>query len=241
LLILEIRPDAPVSLPADAVVHLLFEDEPALPPSVAEIDARLDGIVSELVATGEAKGKIHETHVIATLRRIPARRVLILGAGKRAELTDERVEHLFGQAAREADHRGWASVVVGTTAIRTGTLPVEACLHAAATGAVVGLARGDLYKTTDRPEPRLESLIFADPEATSAWEAALNVGRAVGEGVNFARELVFQPPGDMTPTVLGERARALARQHGLDATTLDRGALEELGANALLAVARGSA
>jgi len=236
----ETRSGDPDALPGDALVHFFFEGDAELPPPLAQLNEKLDGALSDLISGGEAKGKLHETHLFHTSNRLPTRRVLLVGAGKRDDLAPERVERLFGQAARKANGRGWATLIAGSTTLSAGNLPVEVCLRAAATGAVVALGRGDLYKTGERPEDKLERLILADPEMSEDRKAEAEAGRAVGEGINFARELVYQPPADMTPTILGERARALGERFGFETTILNKRALEELGANALLAVSWGS-
>ncbi|MBV9122515.1 MAG: leucyl aminopeptidase, partial [Planctomycetes bacterium] len=49
-----------------------------------------------------------------------------------------------------------------------------------------------------------------------------------------------EPGNRLTPTLLGERALEMAKAAGLDAEVIDRAKLEEMGAGALLGVARGS-
>jgi leucyl aminopeptidase len=237
----ETRVDSPETAPGDAIVHFLYEGEPELPSALASLDERLGGIIAELIAGEEAKGKLHEATILHSTRQLPTRRVLLLGAGKRAELTPERIGRLFGQAAREADRHGWADLVIGSTALSSGTVSAETAVQSGMTGVVVALARGDLYKTNgDRAKQKLQRVLFAGPES-DRWKSAIEAGQTIGEGVNFARELVYQPPADMTPTLLGNRARALGEELGLETTILDQAALDEMGCGALLAVSKGSA
>jgi leucyl aminopeptidase len=238
LLTVEIRPGDPASLAGDALVQFLFEDDKELTQSLSGLDSRLDGAISELVSSEEVKGKLHEATILHTANRLSTRRLLILGAGKRADFSTERISRLFGQAAREANSRGWATLVIDASAL-SGSVSAEDMIQSGVSGAIIALGRGDLYKTGERPEDKLQTLLLAGPE-TDGWETAANVGQALGEGVNFARELVYQPPADLTPAILGERARALGGELGFETTLLDKKALKELGAGALLAVSRGS-
>jgi leucyl aminopeptidase len=55
-----------------------------------------------------------------------------------------------------------------------------------------------------------------------------------------ARGVQVLPGNDCTPTVIAERARDIAKRHGMDVTILDRAAIVKEGLTALLAVAQGS-
>lgn len=241
LLTLETRPGDTDSLSGDALVHFIFEGESDLPASLAALDESLNGALAELISSEEIKGKLHEATVLHTANRLPTRRVLVIGAGKRGDLTPDKAGRLYGQAAKTANAKGWATLIFGSTALPAGPLSAEETLRAGMTGAVVALGRGDLYKTGDKTEDKLERIVLAGPGQNDGWERAAQAGQAIGEGVNLARELIYQPPADMTPSILGERARALGEQFGFETTILDKAALEELGAHALLAVSRGSA
>ncbi|MCW3836938.1 leucyl aminopeptidase [Sphingomonas canadensis] len=75
-----------------------------------------------------------------------------------------------------------------------------------------------------------------DPAAAASAWAALE---SVAEGVELARDLVNEPPNVLTPPAFVDRLRAL-ESAGLAVTVHDGAALEAMGAEALLAVGRGS-
>src|SRR5690606_32391126 len=65
--------------------------------------------------------------------------------------------------------------------------------------------------------------------------------QAINLGVKLTRDLGNLPPNICQPTYLAERALAMSRQHSqLVVEVLEQQQLEELGAGALLAVAKGS-
>ena len=74
----------------------------------------------------------------------------------------------------------------------------------------------------------------------SATDAALVRGIAIGEGVNFARDLGNLPPNICTPAYLAEQSRALGRSHKLKVSVLERKDMEKLGMGSLLSVSDGS-
>jgi leucyl aminopeptidase len=63
----------------------------------------------------------------------------------------------------------------------------------------------------------------------------------IAESQNAARDLVNEPANRLTPTVLAERARAMAAEQGLECEVLDRDRMQQLGMGSLLGVAMGSA
>ncbi len=65
-------------------------------------------------------------------------------------------------------------------------------------------------------------------------------GVRVAEAVTVARDLVNEPGGTLTPSVLADRALALAEANGLSAQILDKTGIEAAGLGGLLGVNRGS-
>jgi len=64
---------------------------------------------------------------------------------------------------------------------------------------------------------------------------------AIGEGVNFTRQLGNLPANICTPTYLSKQARALGRKHSkLSVSILDEKKMRELGMGSLLSVGHGS-
>src|SRR5204863_7145429 len=65
-------------------------------------------------------------------------------------------------------------------------------------------------------------------------------GRIIGESINFTRDLANEPGGYMTPTIMADRAKKVAKEFGLSFDVLDQKQMEKLGMGSLLGVARGS-
>jgi leucyl aminopeptidase len=101
--------------------------------------------------------------------------------------------------------------------------------------------RFDRLKSKARGQRKnLKRLTFGQLRESKAAGAALERGVAIGEGVNFARDLGNLPPNICTPAYLAEQARALGRTHKLKVTVLDRKDMEKLGMGSLLSVSDGS-
>jgi leucyl aminopeptidase len=102
--------------------------------------------------------------------------------------------------------------------------------------------RFDKYKTRKKEEDDSTSapdFVIGSSHAAAARASAQD-RFAVAEGVEWARNLVNEPPNVLFPVEFAERAKSLEKL-GVEVQTLDEKAMGKLGMNALLAVGRGSA
>ena len=113
-----------------------------------------------------------------------------------------------------------------------------AVAQAVAEGIVLGAYRYTELKSDPEPN-RIVSLLLVG-RGGKRVRTALERGRAIGEAVCLARDLVNQPGGTLTPTVFAARAEELAASRGFSAEVLDRAAVEDHKLGGLLGVNRGS-
>jgi leucyl aminopeptidase len=114
----------------------------------------------------------------------------------------------------------------------------HAVAQAVAEGVVLGAYRYTALKSDPEPS-HIESLTVVGRGGKRVM-AALDRGRAVGEAVRVARDLVNQPGGTLTPTAFAGRAEEMADLKGFDVEVLDRAAIEAEEMGGLLGVNRGS-
>ncbi|HXF16408.1 MAG TPA: leucyl aminopeptidase, partial [Burkholderiales bacterium] len=86
----------------------------------------------------------------------------------------------------------------------------------------------------------LKRVIFGFLRESKGIHSALERGVAIGEGVNFARDLGNLPPNICTPGYLAEQARSLGKTHKMKVTVLERADMKKLGMGSLLSVSDGS-
>ena len=232
----------PAAVQADCLVGFVFEDDDSAKRSAARWDSALGGALSQMRAAGELKGKLHELTAVSTLGRMPARWLLLVGAGRRGEMTAERAGKLFGQAARHADSRGWQKLVLD---LAVDGISVRELATAAGTAVTVAPWRMDLYKTRSDDhgdKPRLAEVVFAGVPSSEGEKVRRGAeeGEAVGRAINLARELVTRAANEMTPAGLAEQARRVAEASGLEFRCLGRAEMQERGMGCLLGVAQGS-
>jgi leucyl aminopeptidase len=222
----------------DALVVAVFEGEKPEEGVLAEIDKRSNGVISSLFETGELSGKSGESAYVHNPGNIKARRLLLLGVGKKEEFTTDGARKMAGTAARALRGKKARNFAI----LRRSQLPAGEGSQAVTEGALISLFDSDKYHTNDKTENQLQSLTLAAP-AADAGEVGRGVerGRIIAEATNFARELINEPANVITPTELARRAEEVAKEYGLEYDALDETRMKELGMGAFLGVAQGSA
>ena len=218
---------------ADALVMPVFAGEGA----PAGLDERLDGQLTPTLEAMKFTGKKGELMVAATFGHLPARWLVLTGAGECERVNDQGRDALrraYGAAVKRARDEG-ARTVAAALPPSGGAEEVQAIVE----GVALALYRFTRYKSGDPPAKEVESVeLWGDGGAP---EEALRRGQAVAAGVALARDLVNTISDDKTPPQLAERAREIAEEVGLRCTILGRRELEAGGYNSILTVGKGSA
>lgn len=222
----------------DALVVAVFEGEKPEEGALAEINKRSNGVITSLIETGEFTGKSGESAYVHNPGDMKARRLLLVGAGKREEFTTDSVRKLAGTAARALRGKKARSFAF----LRRSQLSIGEGAQAATEGALISLFDPDKYHTSDKTESRLEAMILAAPDTDlDEVKRAIERGRIIAEATNFAREVINEPANVMTPAELARRAEEVAKDYGLELDVLDEARMKDLGMGSLMGVAQGSA
>ncbi|MGD0297480.1 MAG: leucyl aminopeptidase [Bryobacteraceae bacterium] len=219
---LEARPIAEVEAEALAVVG--FEDGPA-PGSSDQ--------VKELYGSGEFTGKSCEISVLHQPAGLKAKRLVLVGGGKREKFNSSELRKAAGVLLRSLKSKKIRSITLALDdAFRSDEFAA-----AAVEGAILGDFESDRYKTDPKKtEKHVDSFAVLGGSQT-----AVDRGRILAEAQNFTRGLANDPPNLLTPMRLAERARELATEFVLGCEILDQDRMRQLGMGALLGVAQGSA
>jgi leucyl aminopeptidase len=123
-------------------------------------------------------------------------------------------------------------------------LPLEKAeiVQAAAEGSLLGLYQYTPYKTVGREDfGEVEQLnIIAEGNQYSIIAAAVKNAQIITAGVYFARDLISAPSNEMTPSIMAQKARQIARRKNVTCKVLDRVKMKKMGMRSLLGVASGS-
>ncbi len=229
---------------AECSVDMLFipvfqEDADTGLSVVPGLDTASGGWISRARETGEFRGKLYEFFIVPVVSAWKAKRVAMIGAGRRADATPERLRLLAAACSYTARLR--AVPVVGFL-VREG-LEMTTAAGAAADGLsaaefVCGSYKSDLVSEGRYPQ---RFVVIAPGANRKDLDSAVVRGRLVGKAANKARELANEPGNILTPREFAARVAAMGQAAGLDVDVLDETRMRELKMGLVLGVAQGSA
>jgi leucyl aminopeptidase len=219
--------DGAAQTTADTVAIGAFEgdDTPAGAPAQ----------VGELLASGEAR----RSHKALALAHADGKRWLVVGLGKRDELTPERARVAAAMARERA--REISTRVLCWQAPSAEEDVVAALVE----GTMLADYSFDSHKSQPKEKPdadakpkRLEGLVLT---GDGDLEEIVRDAESVSEAVNEARDLQNRPANDLTPSALAEHARRLGEEiEHLSVETEGRAGIVGRSMGAFAAVAQGS-
>lgn len=209
-----------------------------------EVDAALDGALSNAVRGKEFSGKSGETLLLHAGKRLAAQRVLFVGLGAEREVGIETLRRAAGSAVTLLQGRRVGACAVDLASLQRPGLELPAVVGAVAEGALLAAYRFDAFRGESGKglAPLLDELLLVaeNGKGIGAAQVALRAAEIVGAAVHLARDLVNTPGNAKSPADLAAEARRVALEQGLSCTVLDRKQLEQEGCGALLGVAQGS-
>ncbi|MEI7926144.1 MAG: M17 family peptidase N-terminal domain-containing protein [Chloroflexota bacterium] len=228
---------------ADTAVIEVTEDG-RLASEAAAVDAALGGVVAQMLADGLLTGRTGEVTVLPAGRRLKAKRVVVLGAGKREGVTADAVRTRLGNLSRRLRDMNAGTVALSLQESATALDPTDAG-RAAAEAIVMGLYRFDRHHTREQDRPRHAvgdvTLVETSTRRANAMQRGVAEGVVLAEQTNFARDLANEPSNLMTPTIVAARAQQMAAELGIECVIIERAEAERLKMGSFLSVANGSA
>ena len=230
-------------------------DQPS--PALFSTSDALAAAAGPWLSSGEFKATLGETLLLHAPDHLKAERLLIIGLGKLADLSIHHIRKGAGIAVRSAKPRGLHNLAIAMPDDMAfddehmETLPGELTARAIAEGALLADFDIDTYRS-DRKDTSVHTLIVLHSEPSRSTQTHLQEGFYAGiilaQSQNFARSLVNEPGNILTPTELGRRTAAMAKEvseqlggvAGLSCEVHSTDKLHELGMGAFLAVTQGS-
>ena len=209
-------------------------------PELLTADEAVKAAAATVLQSGEFKAGANETVLVHAPAGLEAKRLLIVGLGKAAKLAVNSVRQAAGTAVRFAKPRAIRELVF-VLPVAEALADSSALSRAVAEGALVGDYDADIYRS-DRKDKSVQLFTLAATGFDKApVEAGFAEGQIVAESQNFTRSLVIEPGNKLTPTILGQRAVAMAEEVGLKWDVYSSEKLHELKMGAFWSVAQGSA
>ena len=226
---------------SEAAVFIAFKGETKILGASSAFYKKAGRRIASIFDLGDFKGEKGELSVHYTQDGCLVRRIVIVGLGKRTELSLERIREAYAKAAQQI-----RSLHVGefSTSLDFGNLglPLESLAEAVTEGVILGLYTYLPYKTVEKKDrQKISSLtIYAKKENSKALRAAVKRAEIIARAVCFARDLVSAPGNEMTPSILANQAKSHLRKKETKVSIINEAEMKKLGMNALLGVAKGS-
>ncbi|MEM6715176.1 MAG: leucyl aminopeptidase [Cyanobacteria bacterium P01_D01_bin.6] len=220
----------------DCLAIGITEADLPLSGALAELDAKLSGLMQELIDESEFKAAADSSAVIRVGNSGPCRKLALLGLGKPETLTLETLRRAGAIAARLGKKEKCKALGISLPVWNDDTaLSAQGLCE----GALLALHEDNRFKSENGDDKRFAieriELIGYPNEAPAIARA-----QQVADGVILARELVSAPPNVATPGMLAETAEAIAQDHNIEVKILEKEACEALGMGAFLGVSQAS-
>jgi leucyl aminopeptidase len=233
-----IAQDAPAAARTGALVVPVFTSG-ELSEAAKAVDGTLGGAISDVLSSGEIKGKLGDCALVHAKDQ-PFHRVLVVGLGDKATFEAMNLAKYAGTAIRYLGRRNVAEIAIALP--EHAAQSATASVAFAAEGAISGAFDTTIYQ--EKPDKTIAvqtvTILTGDLDAKNA-QAGLSRGVAVGEAVNFARRLAVTPANDMTPVILASEATKAAKEASVDIEVWDEKRIADEKMGSFLSVAAGSA
>jgi leucyl aminopeptidase len=228
------------AIKSQAIILALFQDQKELTGAPLLIDEAGKGLITEFINNGDFAARQYQIAVVYTRGVIPAQRIALVGLGKKDEVNPEIIRTAFAKIMQYLRN---INVKEAATSPELNLLSEkDEIVPAIVEGALLGLYQYTPYKTVGREDIKeMEQLnIVVEEKEYSSIEAAVKKTQIITGAVYFARDLVSAPSNEMTPSIMAQKARLIARRKNVNCKVLDKAKIKKLGMNSLLGVAAGS-
>jgi leucyl aminopeptidase len=216
----------------DALAIACFEEQVDLTGDVATLNDQLGGLIAEVIAEEEFKGKSGSTSVIRVAGKIG--KIFLVGLGKESDLKLDTLRNAAAAIARLAKKYKVKTLGINFPVIEDKAQTAETIAEAI----ILALHHDTRFKSESEDKPAvLESVSLL---GLGEQTAAIDKAHKICSGVILARELVTAPSNVVNPVTLAETAVKIAQEYGLEAEILEQEDCEKLNMGSFLGVAKAS-
>ena len=218
------------------------EGEALAKQDAALLDQSLGGSLSKLVQSKEFEGKANEVLLYHTQDKAPAKRLVLVGLGRKNQVTLETIRQALGSAVKCVRQAKVGSFAVTLPTVRPEGASSLDVAQAMVEGAILGSYQFTVYRSEAASGQDIGGMTLLIPKKGQLRQVAEGIRRGVAtaEATVFVRDLCNHPSNVLTPARVASEAKTLARADGIAITILEQKEMERLGMGALLGVARGS-
>jgi leucyl aminopeptidase len=210
----------------------------SLPAALSNLDGALGGALTRVLKNKDFSGDEKQCMSLAPTDAFP--RVILLGLGEsplRAPKARQAIATLWGAASKTQAK----DLVIDLSAAN-----IDAdCDVAEIIGQEITTGTYSYTRTLSKPKAsstiKKVILLASNKNEVGLAKAALASGQAIGQGINYARELANLPGNICTPSYLADQAAELANTFPtISCESLGEAEMRQLGMHSLLSVSAGS-
>ena len=210
--------------------------------SAKRLDRACGGIIQKAVKQGDFHGKTGESLYLYPQQGCASKRILLVGCGKKDKRDSLAWGKILHAVHKSLNSGGSRSAALFLAEFKVKNKSTEWQLQDAARVMTNnGYKRGELKSTHKKPENPLSQVKIHYTKNQAAARKAIARGKAIGQGMTYARRLGDLPANVCTPSYLASQARALGRKYEtVKVKVLNEVQMENLGMGSLLSVSAGS-
>ncbi len=222
----------------DALAVVVFKGEKASSQSLKDLDTLASGHIATAMKSGEFIGDNGELLLVRLTPKGKAKasKLLLVGVGEKSDYNSNGIAMAAGCATRHLRKSNVKSFAFDARVDDAG-----AAAQNAVQGAITSQFELDKYKTKDKNDKAVAKVVvFSEGAKPADLNRGIERGRAIGDSMNFTRDLANEPPNILHPTEMANRAAKMAKETGLKCEILDEAKMKKLGMGSLMSVSYGS-
>jgi len=198
----------------EALAVAVFKGEKATSAGLKELDKLANGHIAAAIKSEEFKGETGDTALIRITPKgkIKAGLLLLVGVGEEKDFNEAGVFITAGTATRYLRKCNVKTFAFLPRAKVNAVVTVQNSVQAAITSQF----ELDKYKTRDKNNKAITKMVVCVEDATTTeLKTGISRGIAIGDSMNFTRDLANEPPNILTPAEMAKRAAKMAKDVGL--------------------------
>lgn len=214
-----------------------------LPAELKKFDLDVHTFLDESKFTGSA-GSFAAVAVTGKNKKIMHLCFVGIGAkGQDKKLAIETMRRAIGTVVKFGISKKFESMALHLPEATDFGVDVEYFVQQAVTITYIASYKFDTFITSisqKEREQKFEVSFVVDAKDLKKAKAGYQEGEIIGQSVNRAREWIDMPPSKLTPTVLADHAKKLAKEYGLKYTSFVEHELKSMGMHGIAGVSAGS-
>ncbi len=237
------KTSSPLSVSTSCLIVGIYQNRHLSTPAKLLDDAS-EGRIKSVLDKGDLRGKQGEMLMLYDLPGVKASRVMLLGLGKRKELSAAQMAVALGKVVKKLNDTHSRSAIFALPHQIDDTAELYTLGRDVPLQAEQQVYRSDKCKSEKEPvgSPLKKlTLLVSGHEQQKLMKTALSHGKAIANGMHKAKDLANLPGNICTPSYLAGAAKKLQHKSDkLKVSVLSEKQMDKLGMGSLLSVSRGS-